>query len=337
MLEWAWPWVAALLPLPWLLRWLLPAAADRGGIALRLPFAEEARAIAASASLSHFAALPLLAMLAWALLCIAAARPQWVGDAQDQPRSGRDLMLAVDVSGSMQAEDMRIGGRAVDRLTAVQVVAGDFLRRREGDRVGLLLFGQQAYLMTPLTFDLKHVDYQLQTSVIGLAGRETAIGDALGLAVKRLRETTSKQRVLILLTDGVNTAGALNPRQGSELAKAENVRVYAVGVGGDSQSSGMLGMNFAQPAEIDEATLQAVAQDTGGRYFRARNTAELAGIYAEIDQLEPSIQTGERLRPRTELFVWPLGAALLLAALGLLRRLVSAQLASAQFRPGRTP
>jgi len=336
MLEWAWPWVAALLPLPWLLRWLLPAAADRGGIALRLPFADEALAITDGAASSRFASLPLLAMLAWVLLCIAAARPQWVGDAQDQPRSGRDLLLAVDVSGSMQAEDMRIGGRPVDRLTAVQVVAGDFLRRRDGDRVGLLLFGQQAYLMTPLTFDLKHVDYQLQTSVIGLAGRETAMGDAIGLAVKRLRETTSKQRVLILLTDGVNTAGALNPRKASELAVAEKVRVYTVGIGGDSRQSGMLGMMFAQPEEIDEATLQDVAQRTGGRYFRARNTAELAGIYAEIERLEPSIQTGERLRPRNELFVWPLAAALLLAALGLVGRLVTAHVARARFRPSRT-
>ncbi len=336
MLEWAWPWIAALLPLPWLLRWLMPAAADRGGIALRLPFAEEAQAIADGATISRFAGLPVLAMLAWLLLCIAAARPQWVGEAQDLPRSGRDLLLAVDVSGSMQAEDMRIGGRPVDRLTAVQVVGGDFLRRREGDRVGLLLFGQQAYLMTPLTFDLKHVDYQLQTSVIGLAGRETAIGDAIGLAVKRLRETTSKQRVLILLTDGVNTAGALNPLKASELAVAEKVRVYTVGVGGDSSQSGMLGMMFAQPAEIDEPTLQAVADRTGGRYFRARNTAELAGIYAEIERLEPSLQAGERLRPRSELFVWPLAAALLLAALGLVSRLAVAQLASAPFRAGRT-
>ncbi|MGQ0799881.1 MAG: vWA domain-containing protein [Pseudomarimonas sp.] len=335
MLEWAWPWVAALLPLPWLLRWMLPAAADRGGIALRLPFADEARAIANSASSSRFATLPVLAMLAWVLLCIAAARPQWVGEAQDQPRSGRDLLLAVDVSGSMQAEDMRIGGRPVDRLTAVQVVAGDFLRRRAGDRVGLLLFGQQAYLMTPLTFDLKHVDYQLQSSVIGLAGRETAMGDAIGLAVKRLRETKSKQRVLILLTDGVNTAGALNPRKASELAVAEKVRVYTVGVGGDGRQSGMLGMMFAQPEEIDEATLQEVAQRTGGRYFRARNTAELAGIYAEIERLEPSIQTGERLRPRSELFVWPLAASLLMAAFGLLGRLVAAQVAGARFRPSR--
>jgi Ca-activated chloride channel family protein len=322
MLEWSWPWVALLLPLPWLLRALLPAAADPGGVALRLPFAAEARQIAAAGSGSRFARMPLAALLAWLLLCVAAMRPQWLGEVEDLPRSGRDLLLAVDVSGSMAAEDMRIGGRPVDRLTAVQVVAGDFLSRRQGDRVGLLLFGQQAYLMTPLTFDLEHVRYQLDTSSIGLAGRETAMGDAIGLAVKRLRETEAVQRVLVLLTDGVNTAGALDPLEASALAIAENVRIYTVGIGGDMQRRGMLGMMFAQPEEIDEATLEAVAARTGGRYFRARNTAELAGIYTEIERLEPSMQAGERLRPRRELYPWPLAGALLLVAALLAARLL---------------
>ncbi len=320
MLELAWPLALIALPLPWLLRGLLPAAPDRSTTALHLPLAEEARMLRGEEASAALGRVPLLAVLGWSLLCVAAARPQWLGDVEDMPRSGRDLLLAVDVSGSMAAEDMRIGGRPVDRLTAVQVVAGDFLTRRDGDRVGLLLFGQQAYLMTPLTFDLEHVRYQLETSSIGLAGRETAMGDAIGLAVKRLRETDTAQRVLILLTDGVNTAGALDPLKASELAVAEKVRVYTVGVGGDGRRAGMLGMVFAQPEEIDEATLQEVARRTGGRYFRARNTSELAGIYAEIERLEPSLQAGERLRPRHELFPWPLAAALLLAVLGCLRQ-----------------
>jgi Ca-activated chloride channel family protein len=329
MLEWSWPWAALLLPLPWLLRALLPAAADPGGVALRLPFAAEARQIAAAGTSARFGGMPWLAILAWLLLCLAAMRPQWLGEVEDLPRSGRDLLLAVDVSGSMAAEDMRIGGRPVDRLTAVQVVAGDFLSRRQGDRVGLLLFGQQAYLLTPLTFDLEHVRYQLDTSSIGLAGRETAMGDAIGLAVKRLRETEAVQRVLILLTDGVNTAGALDPKEASTLAVAEKVRIYTVGIGGDMQRRGMLGMMFAQPEEIDEATLEAVATRTGGRYFRARNTTELAGIYAEIERLEPSMQAGERLRPRRELYPWPLAGSLLLAAALLAGRLLQS------WQPGR--
>jgi Ca-activated chloride channel family protein len=228
-------------------------------------------------------------------------------------------MLAVDVSGSMAAEDMEIGGRRVDRLAAVKVVLGDFLERRAGDRLGLLLFGQFAYQMTPLTFDRRSVRYQLETSAIGLAGRETAIGDAIGLAVKRLRERPAQQRVLILLTDGVNTAGALQPLKAAELARAEQVRVYTVAVGSDGGQMRVFGVPVAAPgAEIDEETLTEIARMTGGRFFRARDTAELAGIYAELDRLEPAEQEGDALRPRRELCPWPLALALALAAAPLL-------------------
>lgn len=317
MLEWAWPWAFAALVLPWLVRaWLPPARAGARG-AVAIPFLAELRQLDAGAVRAG-GALPAWALLAWSALCIAAARPQWVGEVELLPLTGRDLMLAVDVSGSMAAEDMRVGGRAVDRLTAVQAVVGDFLSRRQGDRVGLLLFGQQAYLMSPLTFDLASVRYQLETSTIGLAGRETAIGDAIGLAVKRFREAGTDQRVLILLTDGVNTAGALAPEQATELALAERVRIYTVGIGGESRPAGMLGMMFAQPAEIDEPGLRRIAAQTGGRYYRARDTRELAGIYAEIDRLEPAAQEGESLRPRRELFPWPLAASLLLSMTPLL-------------------
>ena len=193
---------------------------------------------------------------------------------------------------------------------------GDFLDRRAGDRVGLLLFGQQAYLLTPLTFDRAHVRYQLETSVIGMAGRETAIGDAIGLAVKRLRERPESQRVLVLLTDGVNTAGRLEPLKAAELAAAEGVRVYTVAIGSERGETRMFGLALnTAGAEIDEPTLIAVAERTGGRFFRARDTAELAGIYAEVDRLEPVEYEGEPLRPRDELYVWPLSFALLLGLL----------------------
>ncbi|HRF55412.1 MAG TPA: VWA domain-containing protein, partial [Aquimonas sp.] len=216
----------------------------------------------------------------------------------------------------MAAEDMVIARRRVDRLTAVKVVLGDFLERRIGDRVGLLLFGQQAYLLTPLTFDRAHVRYQLETSVIGMAGRETAIGDAIGLAVKRLRERPESQRVLVLLTDGVNTAGTLEPLKAAELAASEGVRVYTVAIGSERGATQMFGLQLnTAGAEIDEPTLIAVAERTGGRFFRARDTAELAGIYAEVDRLEPVEYEGEPLRPRDELYVWPLAAALLLGLL----------------------
>jgi Ca-activated chloride channel family protein len=318
MLELAWIWVLLALPLPWLARRLLPRARESGGSALRLPFFGEAVAVAGERA-ARAPRRRLGAWIAWGLLCLAAARPQWVGEPESLPLSGRDLMLAVDVSGSMAAEDMEIGGRRVDRLTAVKVVLGDFLERRVGDRVGLVLFGQFAYQMTPLTFDRSSVRYQLETSTIGLAGRETAIGDAIGLAVKRLRQRPSDQRVLILLTDGVNTAGQLPPLKAAELAQAERVRVYTVAIGSEGGRMQVFGVPIATPgAEIDEKTLGEIAQLTGGKFFRARDTAELAGIYAELDRLEPAEQEGDTLRPRSDLFVWPLLAALVLALAPLL-------------------
>jgi Ca-activated chloride channel homolog len=319
MIEWLWPLALLLLPLPWLARRLLPPAAESGGAALRLPFYDEAVALAGD-SVAMARPRQWLWLLGWLLLCLAAARPQWIGEVERPPLSGRDLLLAVDVSGSMAAEDMRISGRPIDRYTAVQLVLGDFLTRRVGDRVGLLLFGSQAYLLTPLTFDRESVRYQLETSSIGIAGRETAIGDAIGLAVKRLREQPTAQRVLILLTDGVNTAGVLKPMEAAELARAEGMRIHVVGVGGDGMRPGMLGMMLPAADEIDEPTMTRIAEITGGRYFRARSTQELAAIYAELDRLEPAAQAGEKLRPRRELYAWPLAAAVLLALFAMLQR-----------------
>lgn len=313
MLELAWPLLLLALPMPWLLRRWLPRAPEQGGGALRVPFYGELVALAGDGADAP-ARRRRWAWLAWFLLCLAAARPQWIGEADSLPVSGRDLMLAVDVSGSMAAEDMEVGGRRVDRLTAVKVVLADFLERRVGDRIGLLLFGQFAYQMTPLTFDRRSVAYQLETSTIGLAGRETAIGDAIGLAVKRLRQRPAQQRVLILLTDGVNTAGQLTPLKSAELAQAEQVRVYTVAIGSERGSMQVFGLPVATPgAEIDAETLAKIAEMTGGKFFHAHDTAELAGIYGELDRLEPAEQEGEPLRPRAELFTWPLLLAMLLA------------------------
>jgi Ca-activated chloride channel family protein len=313
-IELARPWALWLLPLP-LLALLLPAARQLAGSALRLPLGLPLAALPGARS-RRLAPRLLMVLPVWVLLCVAAAQPQRLGEIEAPPSSGRDLMLAVDVSGSMAAEDMQVGGRRVDRLTAVKRVLGDFLDRRAGDRVGLILFGQSAYLLTPLTFDRAHVRYQLETSVIGMAGRETAIGDAVGLGVKRLRERGEGERVLILLTDGVHNAGALDPERATQLAVAEGVRVHTIGMGGDGGATSVFGLQIATPgAEIDEASLRRIADSTGGRYFRARDTRELAGIYAELDRLEPVEQEAEPLRPRHEVFHWPLGLALLLGLL----------------------
>ena len=308
----AWPWAWLAFPLPWLVRWAMPprrAQAD----ALRVPYGHAVQAIAAQGGRGLPGRGAALAWLVWFLLCAAVARPQQFGDAVTPPASGRDLMLAVDLSGSMTEPDMELGGAVVDRLTAAKAVLADFLDRREGDRVGLLVFGQRAYMLTPLTLDRDSVRLQLRDSVAGLAGRETALGDAIGLAVKRLREQPEGQRVLVLLTDGVNTAGVLDPLKAAELASAEGVRVHTIAFGG-SGSFSFFGVPLPMQGgdEVDEDTLRRVAESTGGRFFRARDTGELAGIYAELDRLEPVAVAAAPVRPRIERYPWPLGGALAL-------------------------
>jgi Ca-activated chloride channel family protein len=313
----AWPWVLLALPLPWLARWLLPAMRSTSA-ALKVPYGERLDAIATPSTRGGGTPMAWIAYAAWCALCIAAARPQAWGDVVQPPQAGRDLMLAVDLSGSMGEEDMQLGGALVDRLTAAKAVLADFLERRAGDRVGLLVFGQKAYALTPLTRDLQSVREQLTDSVVGLAGRETAIGDAVGLAVKRLRTQDSGQRVLVLLTDGVNTAGLLDPLKAAELARDNDIRIHTIAFGGEGDLS-VFGFRLpgAGEAEIDEDTLRRIATMTGGRSFRARDTESLAGIYAEIDRLEPVKRAGQRVRPRNERYVWPLAMALACSVLAL--------------------
>ena len=311
----AWPWMWLALPLPLLAAWLLPPRRNTSP-ALKVPYGKRLDAIAVVGGRSRRLPIAGLAWLAWLLLIAAAARPQQLGDAVAPPQSGRDLMLAVDLSGSMSELDMELGGEVVDRLTAAKAVLADFLDRRAGDRVGLLVFGQRAYALTPLTLDRDSVRDQLRDSVAGLAGRETAMGDAIGLAVKRLRDQPEGQRVLILLTDGVNTAGVLEPLKAAELAKSEGVRIHTIAFGGSGGAISMFGMTLPMPGgedEIDEATLKQIASETGGQSFRARDTEELAGIYAELDRIEPVKQEGQRVRPRIERYYWPLAAALMVA------------------------
>ena len=329
----AWPWLLLALPLPLLARWLLPARRN-SATALKVPFGTRLDGVAQAGVHGLRGNGPrLLAWLAWSLLCVAAARPQTLGEAVQPPQAGRDLMLALDLSGSMSEPDMQLGGRPVDRLTAAKAVLADFLDRRAGDRVGLIVFGQRAYALTPLTHDLDTVRQQLADSVIGLAGQETAIGDAIGLAVKRLaarpgdrargsqsgmpQATGTQQHVLVLLTDGVNTAGLLDPLKAAELASSANVRVHTVAFGGEGSLS-LFGFKMPMAGagdEIDEDTLRAIATQTGGQFFRARDTSELAGIYGEIERLEPIERPGEAVRPRLERYAWPLAAALLMALL----------------------
>ncbi|MCX7089440.1 MAG: VWA domain-containing protein [Methylococcales bacterium] len=322
MIHVEWPWLLLALPLPLLVRWLFPAHLAAQQAALKVPFLDDFMDEPTHV-VTQSRRWPLwLAALAWIALILASTRPQWLGDPIEQAVSGRDLMLAVDLSGSMQEQDFIIKQEPVDRLTATKQVASEFIARRTGDRLGLILFGTQAYLQTPLTFDRKTVTTLLNESAIGLAGDNTAIGDAIGLAVKRLKSQQADSRVLILLTDGANTAGEVTPIKAAELAAEHNLKIYTIGIGADEMIvRSFFGSRKVNPsADLDEKTLTAIAEKTGGRYFRARNTDELNQIYQLLDQLEPVEKAKQFFRPRTELYYWPLAVSLLLAAvIGLVR------------------
>ena len=312
MLNLAWPWMLLALPLPLLVRWLLPRLKYHGP-ALRSPFMVRFAQADQETPAPGAPRLPMvLLVILWLALTLAAARPQWLGEAMAVAASGRDLMLAVDISESMQIADMVVEGEAQPRLIAVKEVVGDFVDRRRGDRLGLILFGSQAYLQTPLTFDRATLDKLLQEARIGFAGKATAIGDAIGLAVKHLRHRPAQSRVLILLSDGADTASQLPPRRAAELAARYGVRIYTVGIGAEvvERRSFFGTRRFNPSADLDETMLRAIADATGGRYFRARDPGELASIYETLDELEPVAQEEETVRPTRSLFHWPLAAAL---------------------------
>ena len=323
MIHFEWPWLLTALPLPLLVRWLIPANTPLEQSALKVPFLDDFSDDKTPLISKHQQWPLLLATIAWFLLVIACTRPQWLGEPIEQAVSGRDLMLAVDLSGSMEEQDFLINKNPVDRLTAIKWVASDFINRRIGDRVGLILFGTQAYLQTPLTFDRKTVLTLLNESAIGLAGENTAIGDAIGLAVKRLKNQPANSRVLILLTDGANTAGEVSPLKAAELAAANQLKIYTIGVGADEMIvRSFFGNRKVNPSrDLDENTLVKVAESTGGRYFRARNSEELNNIYMLLDKLEPVEKDKQYFRPRSELYFWPLSLALGLTTLISLSRL----------------
>jgi Ca-activated chloride channel family protein len=306
MLTLFWPWVIALLPLPLLYRhWRKPV--NQTINALRAP----ALLAISDPKSSQFkstswltTSLKVLLGLCWLSTLLALARPHWIGEPIALPTSGRDLLLAVDISPSMRQRDMRIGGQIVTRLIAVKSVVGDFVEKREGDRLGLVLFGEQAYLQTPLTFDRKTLQTLLYEAQMGFAGSNgTAIGDAIGLAVKRLQDRPKSHRVVILLTDGANNSGALDPIKAAQLASRAKVKIYTIGVGAKGASG------------LDEKTLSEVANITGGQFFRARNPAELEAIYQELNRLEPVEQEAETIRPTISLYHWPLSIAFVLSLL----------------------
>lgn len=325
MIDFIWIWAFWLLPLPILVHWGLPKAKKQDA-ALYVPFYRDVAGFDARLAppVRTGAIKAILLILVWCLLILALSRPQWVGEPIALPASGRDLMLAVDISGSMEEyQDMIIDGQQVSRIAMAKKVVNEFIERRAGDRIGLLLFGTQAYLQAPLTFDRKTVKILFNEAQVGFAGEKTSIGDALGLAVKRLKERPDESRVLILLTDGQNTAGEVEPLQAAKLAAQTGIKVYTIGVGADEMMvRTFFGTRRINPsAELDEATLQQIAEMTGGQYFRARDPEELEKVYQKIDELEPVDQEAETFRPVKALYYLPLSAALLLSFLTALLRM----------------
>jgi len=310
MFEFAWPWLLLLLPLPILAWWLLPPFRARQA-SVQVPFFE--RLAAATGQTPQRGAVVLqrrvvqmiVAALIWILVIAALARPQWVGDPVTRELSARDLILAIDISGSMDQRDFRTAnGEMLTRLEGVKRVINEFIARRRGDRVALILFGTRPYVQVPFTQDLQTAQELLEQAQVGMAGQQTAIGDTIGLAIKTFAGSSAKQKLVILLTDGNDTASRVPPEHAADIARQNEVAIYTVGVG-DPAASG--------ENRVDLSVLQAVAATTGGHFFRAEDGAQLQAIYADIDRLAPAKLQTLSWRPKLPLFQWPLGAAVILS------------------------
>jgi Ca-activated chloride channel homolog len=310
-IELVWWWMLFLLPLPLVVYRFFPPIKQKAAIPLHyLPPVDQLNK-------PNDWLIKLLACLIWILVIWAAARPVWFGEPITTQPKHRDLMLVVDLSYSMSKQDMRNGDEYVDRLTAVKQVLGPFIEQRKGDRLGLILFADHAYLQTPLTFDRTTVAEQLNQTILRLIGTNTAIGEGIGLATKNFIDSDAPQRVMILLSDGSNTAGILDPLEAAKIAKKYHATIYTVGVGAGEMVVNELFMTrkVNTALDLDEKTLKAIAQETGGQYFRARDQKELATIYDTINQLEPVQQASQTWRPQIEWFTYPLILAHLLSVI----------------------
>lgn len=303
-------WILVLIPLPLIIYWL-PAKSYQEPASLNMPTLIPGIKAQSVSNSRKKTPIWLLAIL-WLLLVLSASQPQWLGEAINIPTESREMMLAVDLSGSMQVEDMSLNGRTVNRLTMLKALLGEFIDRRVGDRLGLILFGDDAYMQTPMTHDRHTVQQMLDETVLGLVGKQTAIGDAIALAVKRFDEKKESNRVLLLLTDGQNTAGKITPEQALELAIAKKITIYSVGIGADVMiQKSLFGARRVNPSsELDEDSLKRLAEKTNGQYFRARSSEDMSEIYKRLDELEPVEQEQQQMRPMTSLFYYPLSLAL---------------------------
>lgn len=303
------PWLLALLPLPLLIYWLLPPYKEEQD-SLRLTFFHY---ISSKLGLTPEpgAVIPktnwlqkILAPICWCLIVVALARPQFVEPPIQKIEPGRDLMLALDISQSMETPDFRTpDGKRMRRVDAVKQVVSEFIRKRKNDRIGLIVFGQAAYPVTPFTLDHDACLKILSQIDAGMAGPQTMIGDAIGLAIKEFQQSDAKQRVLILLTDGNDTGSRMPPRKAAEIAGQNNITIHVVGLG-DPHATG--------EDKVDYAALKDIVKATGGQVFHGENRVELEKAYATLDKI--TLQNFKTLsyQPRRELFMIPLAAAVLL-------------------------
>jgi len=307
MLTFAHLWIIALLPLPWLLRRILPVR-KLTKVAVRVPFGSRLRAAMADRAVSkvtHKTRRQLIPGLIWLLILVSLAHPQWLEEPISKELPTRDLLLLVDLSGSMRQEDFtNTAGKTVDRLTAVKEVLGDFLMRRKGDRIGLVVFGDSPFLQSPFSTDLNLSAQLLDETAIGMAGGRTAFGDAIGLGITLFEQSETPEKTIIALTDGNDTKSQVPPIEAARIAKEQHIRIHTVAIG-DPATAG--------EEKLDEATLREVAETTTGSYFFAADHQQLTGIYEELDRIETGKVNTISHRPRRDLFYWPLLTAVLLS------------------------
>ncbi|KPG94675.1 vWA domain-containing protein [Pseudomonas sp. RIT-PI-r] len=321
------PWLLLLLPLPWLAYRYLPAY-NEARSAVRVPFfSAMSRAVGEAPSnvgSRRNTWQLLLNVLVWALILLAAARPVFVEKPIERQQPVRDLMLAIDLSQSMETEDFtNANGEKINRLAAVKEVVQGFIDKRKDDRLGLIVFGSGAYPQAPLTLDHASLSLLLADTGIGMAGPNTAIGDAIGLSLKLLDKAHEQEKVLILLTDGNDTSSAITPDHAAEMAANKGVIIHTIGIG-DPSASG--------EAKVNLSALEQIAKTTGGQFFRAEDRNALDQVYSTLDRLTPHQVKTLSHQPQRELFYWPLGAAVALLALYHLGALLRVRLAFARQR-----
>lgn len=301
MIQFGWPWIFLLTPIPWLLRGFSKHG-DTAAVHVPPALASALRTFGHPGH-GPFRPMQWLLWLAWLSLLTAIAQPWQAGETAVQPVSGRALALAVDVSGSMERQDFSLNGETRDRLSVVKQIAHDFVSKRHGDRLSLVLYGRDAFIASPLTFDLAALGSILNGAGIGMAGRSTAIGDAIGLAIQTLQDDPATHKAIILLSDGTNNAGSVEPESAAALALSLGIRIHSIAMG--SEDTELSGFQTAQSADLDEATLKAIAQTAGGQFFRARSSEDLAGVYAAIDSLERAEVDAPPVILRDDMRIWP--------------------------------